>query len=298
VQDAQVYEGKLYPIGKDSLWGFADTTGLVRIPMAFEEIHDFRGELARVKVDGLYGFIDKGGSWRIKPKYESASDYDMWSKEVYASIGNRQFRITNQGRRSRIRHSQSRDAGGCRVTPPIRPERLFTIVGSQTYLTKQIFLRVDSSKVMEYTDSIPFRYDAVYEYSSEAILLKRDNKIALLPANRFRGENRYLYSSSINHPNEYQPQTIIDTLESRLKFIYDEVVPEPPYFSSGESEVARVRQGKYWGVIGHLGQPRTSVVYDSIISLNTVYAIVEYEKQRYGTVVFGEDAQEMFRRSQ
>ena len=54
-----------------SAWGYVNASGIVSIPLRFEEASDFSLGVARVKEDGKYGLLRQDGLWLMEPLYDS-----------------------------------------------------------------------------------------------------------------------------------------------------------------------------------------------------------------------------------
>jgi hypothetical protein len=61
----------LLPYRKDSLWGFADSSGQVVLPPAYHAVQPFKEGLAIVMRDSLYGVIDKKGREIVPLKFQN-----------------------------------------------------------------------------------------------------------------------------------------------------------------------------------------------------------------------------------
>ncbi|MCR4816875.1 MAG: WG repeat-containing protein [Bacteroidales bacterium] len=69
-----VYEG-LVTVCKDGKWGFANSDGLIKIKLQYENARHFSEGLAAVKKDGKWGYIDKSGNIKIPFQYTWAGDF-------------------------------------------------------------------------------------------------------------------------------------------------------------------------------------------------------------------------------
>lgn len=67
--------GQLLPVREGTLWGYADLTGNLVIPIKYHDANFFSEELGRVRSNGLYGFIDPAGKTIIPHIYINASDF-------------------------------------------------------------------------------------------------------------------------------------------------------------------------------------------------------------------------------
>jgi hypothetical protein len=68
----------LLAVKKDSMWGFVDTSGGIRIDPTFEDVGGFSEHRSSAKKSLVedYGYIDESGSWAIMPKFHSAGAFN------------------------------------------------------------------------------------------------------------------------------------------------------------------------------------------------------------------------------
>ena len=59
-----------------SAWGYVNASGIVSIPIRFEEASDFSLGVALVKEDGKYGLLRQDGLWLLEPLYDSLTAVD------------------------------------------------------------------------------------------------------------------------------------------------------------------------------------------------------------------------------
>ena len=59
-----------------SAWGYVNASGIVSIPIRFEEASDFFLGVALVKEDGKYGLLRQDGLWLLEPLYDSLTAVD------------------------------------------------------------------------------------------------------------------------------------------------------------------------------------------------------------------------------
>ncbi len=72
---------------ENGLYGYADTTGTVRIEPRFQMAMDFYGEIAVVQKNGKWGFIDRQGGWVVKPEFESVQQFDQTGLAAFKKDG-------------------------------------------------------------------------------------------------------------------------------------------------------------------------------------------------------------------
>lgn len=80
--------GKLqYGYSDESLWGFADLNGEIKIEPRFEEVRRFSAGRAVYKQDEKYGFIDINGKKITPPLYSDAKSFDVVEQKAKVYIG-------------------------------------------------------------------------------------------------------------------------------------------------------------------------------------------------------------------
>ena len=62
----------LFPVQRDSLWGFIDRSGRVAIEPQFDRAWHFSDGRALVRIDEQYGYIDSTGARVIAPRFRDA----------------------------------------------------------------------------------------------------------------------------------------------------------------------------------------------------------------------------------
>ena len=76
-----------YGDSEESLWGFADLNGDIKIEPTFEEVRRFSAGRAVYKQDGRYGFIDINGKKITPPLYSDAESFDVVKQKAIVYIG-------------------------------------------------------------------------------------------------------------------------------------------------------------------------------------------------------------------
>lgn len=62
----------LFPVQKDSLWGYIDTTGTLIVEPQFDRAWRFSGSRALIRSGSRYGYIDPAGRTVVEPRFEDA----------------------------------------------------------------------------------------------------------------------------------------------------------------------------------------------------------------------------------
>ena len=64
------YTEGMAPATDGSAWGYVNASGIVAIPIRFEDVSDFSLGVARVKEEGKYGLLRQDGLWLLEPLYD------------------------------------------------------------------------------------------------------------------------------------------------------------------------------------------------------------------------------------
>ena len=75
-RDFGLSKALFFPVVKDELWGYADSSGTIQIPYQFEEAEYFSDNLAVVKKNGKYGYINKSGFVIIPCHFKEAESFE------------------------------------------------------------------------------------------------------------------------------------------------------------------------------------------------------------------------------
>lgn len=76
-----------YGYRDESLWGFTDLNGEIKIKPTFEEVRRFSAGRAAYKQDGRYGFIDINGERITPPLYSDVKNFDVVEQKAKVYIG-------------------------------------------------------------------------------------------------------------------------------------------------------------------------------------------------------------------
>lgn len=95
-QEAKNFSENLAAVKKNDKWGFVNKTGAVVIPIKYAEAYSFTQGLAIVKQtvanqNALYGYIDKTGKTIIPFKFVSATGFRKSYPDEYALVQNEQY---------------------------------------------------------------------------------------------------------------------------------------------------------------------------------------------------------------
>ncbi len=88
----------LVPYRKGTAWGYADTSGVIKVPPKYEEAGQFFNGLAWVKKDGFYHYINSHGRKAFKGKFVKAGDFDFGPAEVRRKGKQKDEQINTKGK--------------------------------------------------------------------------------------------------------------------------------------------------------------------------------------------------------
>ncbi len=248
---------KYYPIAKEGIWGFANENGDIVIPYQFEEVSFFVGERASVKSNGKYGFINKQGDYLLKPKYDTIG-YFTSSKANVIKHG-KALTINNKGKKLDEGILISRYGNGIEYAS--NPKDIFEINNGKFVLNQQDFenqQRLDPLANFTLND---FTFDEVLPFSAKSVIVKKNNKYDI-----------FVHFNSVG-----------------LKGIQaDKIIPNFAEKSDIENQIkateAIFRIGEKWGLISNMGYTILEPEFHNIISTNSIYYLVEYMPDHWGTM--------------
>ncbi len=167
-----IENGKLYPIGKNGIWGFANEDGKVEIPYQFEKVTFFNGGRASVKQGGKFGFINKKGKYLIKTKYDSIGYFSHEKANVVKK--GKKLTIDRDG--NKLNEGILITTCGTGIEYASDPNEFFEKVDNKYILNKKDFenhRRLDTTADFKLSD---FIFDEVIPFSSKSVIVKKNNK--------------------------------------------------------------------------------------------------------------------------
>jgi hypothetical protein len=67
---------KLIPYRKLGMWGYADSTGTIRVEAKYQQVEFFRNGVARVMLNNRWGVLDEQGKEVVPPQYEKMEQFE------------------------------------------------------------------------------------------------------------------------------------------------------------------------------------------------------------------------------
>lgn len=264
----------LVPFEKDGKWGYVDYNDSVVVEPSFDEAHPTYNFKGRIKLKGRYGYINEYGKIVISPKYDHAEDFKFGRAKVYRN--GKQKVIISDGKRSKH---------GVALCGAVFRQCIRTsgFVGMDTFrcgnkyrIAISRFVRQNNE--LKYSpDTLDTRLDGVDLLGRQYVILDKNGKKA------FAFDQR-----------SYPSTEFVDTA---LNFKYDEFMFFPCQVGEvAPHEIFGFRVGDKWGYIELFYSPREIIEpkYFSISSMERGFALVEYEKGKFGYI--GRDGREYFSR--
>ncbi len=246
---------KIYPIGKNGLWGYADKNGEVVIDYQFEAVNFFCAGLAGAKKEGKYGFINRLGAYEIKPQFDSVDIFTPNTARVYKN--NKSYRIDRKGKKTKQDYFGS---GSCGAPSNFSdPMDYFKKTGNQYELLEselKHLQRLDPAANLTNSD---FTFDELIPFSSRSIIVRKGEKYGI-----------YVHYNRVG-----------------LKELWvDEITPF--YMSSlrgnfsYEARTAKVRIGDKWGLVSSMGHLVLEPEFYTIKRSSGIFYLVEYQPNYWG----------------
>lgn len=275
----------LYPIGKNGKWGFANQEGDLVIDYKFDSVNFFFNGLAVVKLDNKFGYINQEGEWHIKPKFDFADNFYRNCTSVRAK--DKGGWINRKGKK--VKECFYVLEGGCVIVHPVNPEKYSVVKDGKYELIFKYYLVVNDSTAHEITDTSNLSLDAVEEFSSRCLLLKKDGQFGLYDVQQPR---HYIFD--FTDISELDKSEIDKSFfYEGIKFNYDQIRYQRYY--ENEVQYAEFKKNNKWGIINGLGHEILNPLYDSIkIKSGWQMALVEYENNSFGYKKF--NGKEFFKR--
>ena len=74
-ESSHLFKHGLVQVKADGKYGYADKSGRIVIPFAFDDAYSFEQGLAAAETDGNWGYIDKNGRTVIEPQFDSVMGF-------------------------------------------------------------------------------------------------------------------------------------------------------------------------------------------------------------------------------
>ena len=249
----------IVPFYNNGKWGFMNKNKDIIVCPKYEEAYPSTSDRYRVKTKGKYGFIDDSGNMVIKAKYDEAEDFEYGIAEV-----------KRRGKTKHIRKDGNINKtlfGRCGNHPCVRPR-----INSSLEIIKQdgkygIVNKKLESTLRKKIDTIPAIFDSIVPVTHQLLYLVKDSLASFLHQGSF-------WSGA-------------DRVMQKLNFEFEDIrLFNCNLCSAGFSEVVGIKKNGFWGYrkIYDRDEKHIEPKYLSIHSLAKGFALVEYEKEKFGYI--------------
>lgn len=170
-----LYEG-LQRIKKNDMWGYADRTGRIIIPIKYSFVDDFSEGKANVKLNDLYGYIDKTGKVVIPFQYTYADKFKNGIANV--TTNGESFDIDKKGVRIKEEQITTSDE---EEEKEEKEEKQY----DRLFFWKNGFRKVELNKKYGFLDTdgneiTAIEYDEAWDFSDGMAAVKKDGKMGFI----------------------------------------------------------------------------------------------------------------------
>ncbi len=274
---------RFYPLVDHGKWGFTNEDGKQVIECKFDSVDFFFNGLAIAKSGEKYGYINQKGEWHLKPKYEGVTRF----YRDYTSVKkNNKYKIINR-KGKKVKEEIFPFSTGCVISYPTDPKKHSVKKEGKYELVYEYYIQYDSLNHKKLTDTTNLQLDSLIGYGRNKILVKKNDKYGFYTV---KPNQPIIIQYEAKKDSSQEAKSIVNT---QIDFIYDDIKFER--FMDNEIFVAKVRIGDKWGMINGSGQTTVEAIYHSIKLESGIYALAEYEKNKFGYVKFG--GKEYFKRT-
>jgi len=253
---------KIYPIGLNGLWGYADEQGEIIINYQYDSAQFFTSGLAAVEIKGKYGFINRLGEFEVKPKYDSIINGYGYDAALVSNNG-KSYWINRQGKKLK-NHKGINLICGTGEMEAADPAVHFDIKKGKYYLKESEFIQQQRLNPHANFSMVDFTFDEVLEFSPESLIVRKGNKF-----------NIYIPFDGVGLKEEW----------------FDEIIPHyslssRTHIKQSAATTARVRKGNKWGVISYRGELFIEPEFITMKPSVGIFYLVEYQPGHWGHITF------------
>ena len=255
----------IVPFSDEGKWGFMNIAKEIVVSPQFEEAYPSPSSgRYRVKLKGKYGFIDGSGKMLIKNKYDEAHDFRYGIAEV--TLGDKVFYIKKDGSENEKMIALCGNHSGC--TTPKLSENIHIYKENNKYgIVNNELKRYSEIKRSTEPDTIRPAFDSIVPISYRLMYLIKDDRYAFLRISKYWGGAK--------------------KVGDNLKFDFEDVKLFPCSFClTGKDRIIGIKKNGLWGYKKLYFAPEDFIEpkYISIESLADGFALVEYEKDKFGYI--------------
>jgi len=264
-------EEPILPFFNNGKWGYMNKAKEIIVCPIFEEAYvpyDYYSGVARIKIKGKYGYINQTGEIIIKPKFDEAEDFNRGIAKVKKR--NEVYFIKPNGERNTEMIGGCGNHNGCfnRVSEIDFSEIIAEDENEGLNVILRTYYRDDQNKVRYTQDTTHTEFDSIGAIAYNLMYFVRKNRIAFVSKQDFwKGDN----------------YNILDKLE----FVYEAIeFFDCEYYCDRTHEVIGVKKDGLWGYrkVDDIEKDFIEIKYFSVTSFATNYALVEYERDKFGYI--------------
>ncbi|MFK8104192.1 MAG: WG repeat-containing protein [Saprospiraceae bacterium] len=269
---------RLYPIGINGKWGFADKTGATVILPTYQKVSFFHRGLAVVQHNDKFGYLRADGNWHIRPKYDSATSFVSNCASV--TKNNKSYLINQRGRKAG--EMECYPAAMCAM-PSIAADPQNYVVKREAHyelIYKQIPYQLADLSIAQLDTTIVIAVDSVKAFNLAYIVIYKDGKCGLHPIDRLRPVAFDATTADLD-----LAATAAAKFISRINFPYKDL--ESNLTSDHAASYAKVKINGKWGLINGQDKMLIPPNYSQLeLHPSQQLVLVEYAPDHFGYMSF------------
>ncbi|KAA3631847.1 MAG: WG repeat-containing protein [Bacteroidetes bacterium] len=253
----------IVPFSNNGQWGFMNQAKEIVICPQFDEAYPPFNGLARFKHNDKYGFVNMQGEIQIKARFDHADDFRYGVARVFK--GQKKSYIKTNGRKNKVSIGVCGTHYSC-VYPMINRSAIIEENGKLGIVFDKI-VRDENHHLKHVPDTIPPMFDSIIPISHQLMYIVKDSLISFAFEGRFSGGSKHVLEN--------------------LSFDFEEIkLFNCIMCQTGKNEYIGFKQNGLWGYKRIYNMPKDFIPakYYSISSLAKGFALVEYEKGRFGYI--------------
>ncbi len=253
----------IVPFYNNGKWGFMNQAKEIVICPQFDEAYPPFNGLARFKQKDKYGFVNMKGEIQIKARFDQADDFRYGVARVFK--GQKKFYIKTNGKKNKIAIGVCGTHYSC-VTPMMNRSTIIEENGKLGIILDKA-IRDENNLINYVPDTIPPMFDSIVPISHQLMYIVKDSLISFAFEGRFHGGSKHVLEN--------------------LSFEFEEIkLFNCAICQAGKNEYIGFKQGGLWGYKSIYIEPKDFIPakYYTISSLAKGFALVEYEKGRFGYI--------------
>ncbi len=268
---------RLYPIGIEGKWGFADQTGATVIEPTYQKVNFFHRGLAVVQHKNKFGYLRADGSWHIRPKYDSATSFVSNCASV--TKNNKSYLINQRGRKAG--DMECYPAARCAMPSIAADPKNYVVKREAHYelIYKQIPYQLADLSIAQLDTTIVIAIDSVQAFNLDHIIIYKNGKCGLHAIDRLR-------PVAFDATTKADPAaTAVAKFIARIDFPYEEL--KSNLTSENAASHAKVKINGKWGLINGQDKMLIPPTYSQLeLYPARQLVFVEYAPNHFGYVSY------------